>query len=205
MPRARLRSDQSDDDLLAQVAHVLSRVGPADLTLRRISEEVGCVPATLSQRFGSKEDLLRALAIRNISRVRRRLANVRFRCRSSLQALYELWITPEPRTVAHHVAFVLTQVQDPHVRAFALGEFSLFERDLQAMLRSAADKGELTDEVVPRIDDLSLGRAVVRAFLGTVLHWSLHQNDTLQSQLNGDLDHLLGRYLAATPVGPSAP
>ena len=52
-----------DDAVILRAAvEVIGRVGPAKLTLAAVADEVGLVPGTLVQRFGSKRGLLLALA-----------------------------------------------------------------------------------------------------------------------------------------------
>ncbi|MFD8888404.1 helix-turn-helix domain-containing protein [Streptomyces erythrochromogenes] len=54
-----------DAVILRAAVRVMGRVGPAGLTLAAVAGEVGLVPGTLVQRFGSKRGLLLALADRS--------------------------------------------------------------------------------------------------------------------------------------------
>ena len=47
-----------DAAILRAAAEVIGRTGPARFTLAAVASEVGLVPATLVQRFGSKRGLL---------------------------------------------------------------------------------------------------------------------------------------------------
>src|SRR5262245_49678369 len=58
MPRPRTASNES---ILDAAFRVITRLGPANLTLADVAGEVGLSPATLVQRFGSKRGLLLAL------------------------------------------------------------------------------------------------------------------------------------------------
>ena len=51
-----------DAAILRAAAEVIGRTGPARFTLAAVASEIGLVPATLVQRFGSKRGLLLALA-----------------------------------------------------------------------------------------------------------------------------------------------
>ena len=51
-----------DAAILRATVDVIGRVGPVGLTLAAVAAEVGLVPGTLVQRFGSKRGLLLALA-----------------------------------------------------------------------------------------------------------------------------------------------
>lgn len=61
MPRPR---KLSDEDLLDAVGALLQREGPAGLTFAAASVATGLSPATLVQRYGSREALLRAALLR---------------------------------------------------------------------------------------------------------------------------------------------
>ena len=52
----------SDAAILHAAAEVIGRTGPSGLTLAAVAEEVGLVPGTVLQRFGSKHGLLVAMA-----------------------------------------------------------------------------------------------------------------------------------------------
>ncbi|WP_370103536.1 helix-turn-helix domain-containing protein [Streptacidiphilus sp. MAP12-20] len=55
-----------DSAILAAAVRVMGRTGPVRLTPALIAEEVGLVPGTLMQRFGSKRGLLLALSERSL-------------------------------------------------------------------------------------------------------------------------------------------
>ena len=59
MPRPRTIDDET---VLATAAGLIGRIGPGQVTLQRVAEEVGLSAATLVQRFGSKRELLLAIA-----------------------------------------------------------------------------------------------------------------------------------------------
>ncbi len=52
----------SDNEVFGAAMRVMSRVGPADLTLSAIAAEAGLTPGALVQRFGSKQRLLRTIS-----------------------------------------------------------------------------------------------------------------------------------------------
>jgi AcrR family transcriptional regulator len=61
MPRPR---KIADDDVLEAVGSILSRQGPAALTFQSAAAATGLSPASLVQRYGSKDALLRAALLR---------------------------------------------------------------------------------------------------------------------------------------------
>ncbi|MDQ3081725.1 MAG: TetR/AcrR family transcriptional regulator [Gemmatimonadota bacterium] len=52
----------SDEDVFAATYRAMNRFGPGELTLAQIAAEAGVTAGALSQRFGSKRQLLLSLA-----------------------------------------------------------------------------------------------------------------------------------------------
>ncbi len=63
-PRRRTASDQVHAVLLEAAQSVLDREGLANVTVRAVAREAGVAPMGVYNRFGSKEGLLLALAVR---------------------------------------------------------------------------------------------------------------------------------------------
>src|SRR5450759_551157 len=76
-----------DADVLTATIRVISRIGPARLTLANVAAEAGLAPATLLQRFGSRRGLLLAVAEQGMAGVAECFARVRSAHRSPLAAL----------------------------------------------------------------------------------------------------------------------
>src|SRR5919202_3700704 len=83
-PRPRQRADS---DILDAAARVISRLGPSRFTLADVAREAGLAPATLLQRFGSKQGLLRAFASQAAGRAAEAFAGAREAGASPLQTL----------------------------------------------------------------------------------------------------------------------
>ncbi|MGY5106972.1 helix-turn-helix domain-containing protein, partial [Streptomyces sp. 900105245] len=80
--------------ILRAAADVIGRVGPVGLTLAVVAREVGLVPGTLVQRFGSKRGLLLALAEQSAKDAELRPGRVREEHETALEALAELIVEP---------------------------------------------------------------------------------------------------------------
>jgi len=65
-PRHRTASDQVHVVLLEAAQSVLDREGLANVTVRAVAREAGVAPMGVYNRFGSKEGLLLALAVRTL-------------------------------------------------------------------------------------------------------------------------------------------
>jgi AcrR family transcriptional regulator len=185
-----------DSAILDAAARVMGRTGPAGLTLALIAAEVGLVPATLVQRFGSKRGLLLALSARTVAEVDAGAARVRAEHDSPLAALdaliVELWpagLTPEE--YANHLAFLCADLADVEARAHALAAHDAQDRATAALLAEAVDRGELRSDT----EVTALTATVQAAVTGAGLLWSLDHRATLPARRREALDAALAPYL----------
>ncbi|MFF3676382.1 TetR/AcrR family transcriptional regulator [Streptomyces sp. NPDC002120] len=185
-----------DAVILRAAAQVMGRVGPAGLTLAAVAREVGLVPGTLVQRFGSKRGLLLALADQSAQDAGERADRVRREHASALEALAAL--TAEsvagmdtPETFAHHLAFLCTDLADPQLHAHALAVHRAQGRAIEALLAEAADAGELRAGT----DVAALARTVQAINAGAGLTWALDRSGTLTQRLRQELDTVLRPHI----------
>ncbi|WP_329380073.1 TetR/AcrR family transcriptional regulator [Streptomyces sp. NBC_01351] len=169
-----------DAAILHAAVGVMGRTGPARLTLAAVAKEVGLVPATLSQRFGSKRGLLLALSERGVDEIGRLHAHVRAEHASPLEALAALtggaWsavVTPEE--FANHMAFLCSDLADPEFHRLALAA----EQAQQAAVRSLLAEAVAAGELRPDTDTAGLARAVRQATTGASVLWAVDREGTL--------------------------
>jgi AcrR family transcriptional regulator len=96
----------------------IARVGPSELTLAEVAREIGLAPATLLQRFGSKRDLLLAVAKASSGGVNECFAQVRAANPSPLAAIFASFdemtrFCNTPQSMAHSLAFSQIDLMDP--------------------------------------------------------------------------------------------
>src|SRR5271156_5774938 len=150
-----------DVAILRATVDVIGRVGPVGLTLAAVASEVGLVPGTLVQRFGSKRGLLLALAERAAKDADAPLGRVRAEHDSALEALAALIVTPTasmatPETFANQLAFLCIDLTDPEFRPHALAVHQAQGRAIEALLAESLQAGDLR----PGTDVPALGRSV---------------------------------------------
>jgi AcrR family transcriptional regulator len=184
-----------DSAILDAAARVMSRTGPAGLTLALIAAEVGLVPATLVQRFGSKRGLLLALSARTVADVNADAARVRARHHSPLAALDALvaglWPAElTPQEYANHLAFLCADLADAEARAHALAAHKAQDRVTAALLAEAVARGELCVAV----DVTALTATVQAAVTGAGLLWSLDHRGALSERRREVLHSVLAPY-----------
>ncbi len=190
-PRPRLATDP---EILEATARAIGRVGPAKLTLADVAREVGLSPATLIQRFGSKRDLLLALASQGGEALAREFDEARGRHRSPLEALMDVSLDQTrhfgtPEELANHLAFLQMDLNDAAFRARAVEQAAFVRTEVERLLREAVDAGEL----VP-CDTAGLARAIHALFNGSLVFWAMHREGTPAEWVRRDLDVLIAPY-----------
>ncbi|MFJ3876075.1 TetR/AcrR family transcriptional regulator [Streptomyces sp. NPDC090077] len=185
-----------DAVILRAAARVMGRVGPAGFTLAAVAREVGLVPGTLVQRFGSKRGLLLALADRSAAEAGERAGRVRRDHDSALGALTALTVETAsematPESFAHHLAFLCADLTDPELYERALAVHRAQARAVGELLAEAAATGELH----PGTDVAALTRTVQAITAGTGLTWALEREGTLRGRLGHELGTVLSPHL----------
>jgi AcrR family transcriptional regulator len=187
-----------DSVILRATADVIGRVGPVGLTLAVVAREVGLVPGTLVQRFGSKRGLLLALAEHSAKDADALHARLRAEHESALAALTALVVQPmaamaTPETFANHLAFLCIDLTDPEFRKHALAIHQAQARAVEALLTEALTAGELRAGT----DVAALAGSVQAITSGEGLIWALDRQGTLAQRLRRQLDNLLSPHLPA--------
>lgn len=185
-----------DAVILRAAAQVMGRVGPAGLTLAAVAREVGLVPATLVQRFGSKHGLLLALADRSEKDASEMAGRVRQSHDSALGALAALTVESAaamatPESFANHLAFLCMDLGDPQLYERALAIHRTQKRAIEELLTEAAGAGELRAGT----DAAALARTVQAIIAGAGLTWALEREGTLEQRLRQELDVVLSPHL----------
>ncbi|MFI7005135.1 TetR/AcrR family transcriptional regulator [Streptomyces sp. NPDC050145] len=184
-----------DAVILRAAAEVIGRVGPVGLTLAAVANEVGLVPGTLVQRFGSKRGLLLALAERSAKDADALPGTVREDHASALEALTALIVEPmaamaTPETYANHLAFLCIDLTDPEFHAHALAIHRARGRAVEALLAEALTTGELRAGT----DVTALAGTVQAIASGAGLNWALDRRGTLERRLRQELAHVLDSH-----------
>ncbi|MFZ3555009.1 TetR/AcrR family transcriptional regulator [Streptomyces sp. BH055] len=184
-----------DAVILRAAADVIGRVGPVGLTLAVVAREVGLVPGTLVQRFGSKRGLLLALAEQSAKDADLRPGRVREEHETALEALAELMVEPmasmaTPETYANHLAFLCIDLTDPDFRRHALSIHRAQGRAVEELLKEALAAGELRAGT----DVASLTSSVQAVASGAGLTWALDRRGTLAQRLRQELHNLLSPH-----------
>ncbi|WP_234362317.1 TetR/AcrR family transcriptional regulator [Streptomyces sp. IMTB 1903] len=185
-----------DAVILQAAARVMGRVGPSGLTLAAVAREVGLVPGTLVQRFGSKHGLLLALADRSAQEAGELAVRARTAHPSALGALAALASQTlagmdTPESFAHHLAFLCTDLTDPQLYERALAVHRSQRRAIESLLAEAAQAGELRAGT----DVAALAGTVQAITVGAGLTWAVERRGSLAERLRHELDTVLRPHL----------
>lgn len=184
----------TDREIVEAAARVIARVGVVSLRLSDVANEVGLAPATLLQRFKTKQDLLLAVTALRTEEIVEDFARRRATASSPLEAL--LFLGPEKRCfinsrqqLANSLASIQLSLTDAGFhRQMDLLACTL-RRELTSLIEEAVAAGELRD----CHPDL-LARAVMAIFHGSLIWWAVGEEGPAEVPLQRDLETLLGPY-----------
>lgn len=191
-PRPRTTSDAT---ILAALTRVLSRLGPAKLTLADVAAEAGHSPAGLVQRFGSKRGLMLALARQRTADARAAFAPARVRHPSPLEAMFEILAglvrhAGTPEALGHHLAFTHADLDDAEFHQAAFEQARAMLDGIRGLLDQAVDAGELAE-----CDTEGLARTVQTAWNGALATWAVYRQGSLAEWLRGEIEAVLEPWL----------
>ena len=193
----------ADDAVFAAAARAMTRLAPGELTLAAIAAEAGVTAAALSQRFGSKRQLLVAVAehaaaiagaaVRALgSRHRSPLAAVRAYAASAAH------LGASPAALARHIAYLESDLSDPALRAALVAQTRATRGVVTELLAEAVARGELhADTDVPR-----LARTLELVLTGGVLSVALEADGAGPTWFRAQADAVLAPYMAERRPGP---
>ena len=191
----------SDDDVFAAAQRAMSRLGPGELTLAAIAAEAGVTAGALSQRFGSKRELLLALARSAASGAADLVRALAARHRSPLAALRAYadctaGLAASPATLARNLAYLRIDLADPDFREALAAQGRATRAALEALLREAVEAGELARGV----DTARLARSVETALGGSLVTWGFYLEGTASAWVREEVEAVLAPYRARRPA-----
>lgn len=189
--RPRAASDQAIFDA---VSTVVTEAGPTGLTLAAVAERVGVSAPALTQRFGSKRNLLLAYAESAATSVDALVAEARAASGAPLGAVRTVLLAFASglRTragVANNLAFLHLDLTDPELGALAAKQSRLMRKALAQLLEEAVAAGEL---VHPAPDELA--DTLYTVYNGALVTWAIDGKDTLRRWLSVRIDRILEQH-----------
>lgn len=186
----------SDEAMLDAALAVLNRVGPNRFTLSSAADEIGMTRPALIQRFGRREDLIRALSTRQVALTRTWLDQMPVErsepgLRSCLAAMVTAISTGEG--FAAHIALAALESEDPALAAMARDRFALLRNAISARVPRGL-------RLRPR-EAAALLHAVIA---GAILQWATERGRSLSGHVQARVDQTLLILLSSDPAHPTA-
>jgi len=186
----------TDDEIFAAVQRVISRLGPAQVTLSEIAEEAGVTASALVQRFGSKRELLLAFTALAPAAARHLFVRLRAESGSPLSAVRAYadcmaGMAETPESLAHHLGYLQLDIGDPEFRAHVGEQARLTDEAITALLAEAVAAGELAEGT----DVARLSRAVQAVVGGSLFSWAFRPEGSAADHVRADLETVLAPHL----------
>jgi AcrR family transcriptional regulator len=186
----------TDDELFAATHAMMNRVGPGELTLASIAKQAGVTAAVVVQRFGSKRNLLLALAERFSNEGGQMMAALRQANPTPLATLRAYaacmaGMATSPAAFARSLAYLQIDLTDPDFRKPLAKQAHATRRELQKLIEEAIDEGELIRVERPA----GLARTLEAILGGSLLTWAFYREGTSAHWLQTDLEAVLAPYL----------
>jgi AcrR family transcriptional regulator len=196
----------SDNEVFGAAMRVMSRVGPADLTLSAIAAEAGLTPGALVQRFGSKQQLLRTISSQLGAAAPEIFADLRRAHPSPLAALREYalcqaQLAESPDALARNLAYLQLDLTDPELYQGLLRYAKGTRAQLAGLVKAAIAAGELSSAARPG----QLARLIEVTLSGSLMTWAIYRDGTAARWMLADLDAVLRPYLNASQSTPQTP
>lgn len=183
-----------DAEIAAALGRVITRVGPAKLTLARLAREAGLSPSALIQRFGSKRRLLVKLS-RGAGDGRPLVDALRAEGKSALEIVrgfllcYAEMATTPTAMIHHFSAYLQIDLGDAVLRKYVVESGRGNEALLAALLEEAAQAGELMCDDAP-----ALARALFATAVGSLLGWATFREGASRDWLARDIETVLAPF-----------
>ncbi|HEY0628149.1 MAG TPA: TetR family transcriptional regulator [Sphingomicrobium sp.] len=186
MPRPRTIGDSA---LLDVTFELIAQSGPAALTFAAAAKAVGLAPATLVQRFGTKERLIRASLLHAWDDVEARTAAADAAFPDTPHGAVALLVSlsnyGDRETYANGLVILREDFRDPQLRE--RGE--QWGRDLASILGR-----RLTDDPNRQ---LSFGRMMANQWQGAILWWGFARDGAIEEFVRSQLQDFVDKLLAS--------
>lgn len=195
----------SDEEVFAAAYRAMNRLGPGELTLAEIATEAGVTAGALTQRFGSKRELLLALSEGAAASSGDFLRDLRARHRSPL-ATVRAWagcmahLAQSPAALARSLAYLQVDLTDADFRRHLTAQSRITRSAIHELLDAAVALGEL----VPATDSKWLARTVETVLSGSLFTYAHYLEGSAEKWLRDDVEAVLGPWLPPTAKRPSA-
>ncbi len=182
----------SDEQIFEAVYHALRKLGYDQLTLEKIAKEISISPASLSQRFGSKQNLLLAYIRYTIQQTRRAFEQAEQSSSSSLEALRKLFVQYSrigPGDLANIMSLYLAGMAEPEMYRLSPQWLQIIDEEIQNLLVKAMQNRELK-----KCNPALISRTLISSLMGSIFIWMRDQESDLEGWVDHSFDMILKPY-----------
>jgi AcrR family transcriptional regulator len=192
VPRARTAAEVR---ILEAANRAVGRHGPVKVSFAAVAREAGLSPALVVRIFGSKHNLLLALAARTTETTAAVFARALESDDGPLAALHDALAAPVEaigtrEELLNHLALLHFQLADPDLRRHARATERAVREGVEALLAAAVAAGDLR----PGTDARALARAVQVAHHGSMVTWTVAGDGPLADALRADVEAVLAPH-----------
>jgi len=176
----------------------MSRLGPGELTLAHIADEVGVTAGALVQRFGSKRGLQLALAETAAQFAGAFIRDLRSKHKSPLAAIRDYadcmaQMAQSPAALARSLAYLQIDISDADFRKHLLVQSKATRAATIELLKEAVSARELARDT----DIEKLARVLETVMGGALLTWGIYREGTAQQWMREHVDTVLAPHLSS--------
>ncbi|MGA8941255.1 MAG: TetR/AcrR family transcriptional regulator [Thermoactinomyces sp.] len=164
----------TDEQVFEAVYHALRKLGYKHLTLKKIAREISISPASLSQRFGSKQNLLLKYMCFTIRQTKQAFEQAEQNSSSPLAALRSLFVhysRMEPASLANIVSLYLAGVAEPQMYRLSRRYLQVIDDEIQKLLVKAMQNRELK-----KCNPALISRTLISSLMGSIFVWMRNED-----------------------------
>ena len=189
--RPRTASDQAIFDAISEV---IADAGPGGLTLAAVAGRVGISAPALTQRFGTKRQMLLAYVEASTEAVTELFDGAR-QGTGPLAALHDALLAfAAPTTtrsgMANNLAFLQLDLTDPDFGQHAARQSAEVRDQIRSLVQEATDNDELDPILGPAV----LADLVYTTYNGALITWAIDGTGSLERWLEDRLDAVLAPH-----------
>jgi len=186
----------SDEEVFAAAHRATNRLAPSELTLAEIAAEAGVTAGALAQRFGSKRELLLALARAAAASTGDFIGQLKAAHRSPLAAVRAYaecmaQLAQSPAALARNLAYLQIDLADPAFREQLAVQAKATRAGLVDLLTAAVAAGELRRTT----DVAALARTVEAMVSGSLMTWAFYSEGPAERWIRDDVNAVLAPHL----------
>ena len=187
----------TDEEVFAAAHRATNRLAPSELTLAEIAAEAGVTAGALTQRFGSKRQLLLALAKGAAESTGDFIGQLRAAHRSPLAAIRAYaecmaGLAQSPAALARNLAYLQIDLADPDFRE----QLSVQARATRAGLRDLLEAAVSAGELKRGTDVATLARTVEVVVSGSLMTWAFYHEGPADRWIRDDVNAVLAPHLS---------